>query len=105
MHYNEYRMLGFTTLSNGLLAYYPQLKLSDAEVLMLIQLEAFAQKGEGFPSNEQLAANTNWSAIEVASIIQKLIERKYVQIDQVTDSQNRIGNRYNLNPLYSSLDD
>ncbi|WP_278959934.1 DnaD domain protein [Lactobacillus apis] len=104
MQYNDYRFLGFTVLSNGLLAYYPQLKITNSELILIIQLELFAQKGNKFPSNEQMAANTNFSATEIASIIQQLIDKNDLMIDQVTDEKGRIGNYYNLDRLYSKLD-
>lgn len=105
MHFNDYRALGFTTLQNGLIAYYPQLQITDAELILIIQLEAFFQRGEQFPTSEKIAANTNLSINDIATLIQNLIDRKYLTIDQTTDQQGRIGNRYNLNGLYSKLDD
>ncbi|ARD06749.1 MULTISPECIES: DnaD domain protein [Lactobacillus] len=105
MHFNDYRNLGFTTLPNGLIAYYPQLHISDAELLLIIQLEAFAQHGEQFPSNEKIAANTNLSVSEVANLIQQLIDQNYLAIEQTTDSQNRIADNYSLKPLYDKLDE
>ncbi|RMC50273.1 DnaD domain protein [Lactobacillus sp. ESL0263] len=105
MQYNDYRFLGFTMFSNGLLAYYPQLKITNSELILIIQLELFAQKGNKFPSNEQMAANTNFSSTEIASIIQQLIDKNDLTIDQVTDEKGRIGNYYNLDRLYSKLDD
>lgn len=104
MQYNQYRTVGFTTLTNGLLAYYPQLNISDAEMILIIQLEMFNQQGEKFPSNEQIAANTNFSTTDVANLIQALIDNEYLAIEQITDEQGRIGNQYNLNSLYSKLD-
>ena len=105
MHFNDYRNLGFTTLPNGLIAYYPQLHISDAELLLIIQLEAFAQHGEQFPSNEKIAANTTLSVSEVANLIQQLIDQNYLAIEQTTDSQNRIADNYSLKPLYDKLDE
>jgi DNA replication protein len=104
LQYNQYRTVGFTTLTNGLLAYYPQLNISDAEMILIIQLEMFNQQGEKFPSNEQIAANTNFSTTDVANLIQALIDNEYLAIEQITDEQGRIGNQYNLNSLYSKLD-
>jgi len=104
LQYNDYRTLGFTTLQNGLIAYYPQLHISDAELILIIQLEAFSQHGEKFPSNDKIAANTNLSVNEVASLIQKLIDQNYLTIDQITDSKGRIGDRYSLDALYKKLD-
>lgn len=104
MKYNSYRLLGFTTLQNGLIAYYPQLGISDAELILIIQLEAFNQHGEYFPSNEKIAANTNLSTGDVATLIQHMIDQDFLTIDQVNDARGRIGNRYNLNSLYEKLD-
>lgn len=102
--FNNYRNLGFTTLQNGLIAYYSQIGISDAELIVIIQLEAFSQRGEYFPSNEKIAANTNLSVNTVASLIQQLIDQELLTIDQVNDVRGRIENRYNLNLLYEKLD-
>lgn len=96
--------MGFTTLQNGLIAYYPRLNISDAELLLIIQLEAFNQRGESFPSNEKIAANTNLSVTDVGNLIQRLINRNYLTIEQMTDDQDKIGNKYSLNKLYDALD-
>ncbi|MDH5099589.1 DnaD domain protein [Lactobacillus kefiranofaciens] len=104
MQFNDYRALGFTTLQNGLIAYYPQLQISDAELLLIIQLEAFGQRGELFPSNEKIAANTNLTVTDVGNLIQHLIDQNYLNIEQTTDSQDKIGNQYSLNKLYEALD-
>ena len=104
MQYNDYRALGTTTFSNGLLAYYPQLKIDDAEMIVIIQLEMFAQKGNFFPTDEQLAANTNLSVSEITALVQKLIEQNFLSIDQISDKSGKIGNKYNLDQLYSQLD-
>jgi DNA replication protein len=104
MTFNEYRNLGFTTIANGLLAYYSQLGLSDAELLLVLQLEAFGQRGNYFPSNEEIAANTNLNSSEIAALLQKLIEKKFLTIEQTQDRTGKIGNRFNLNKLYLRLD-
>ncbi|MBD5431657.1 DnaD domain protein [Lactobacillus agrestimuris] len=105
MNFNDYQKLGFTVLQNGLIAYYPKLQLSDAELIVVIQLEAFLQRGNKFPSNEEISSNTNLAVGDVAGLIQKLIDQNYLSIDQITDSQGRIGNQYNLTGLYEKLDE
>ena len=104
LQFNDYRALGFTTLQNGLIAYYSKLNISDAELLLIIQLEAFSQRGESFPSNEKIATNTNLTVADVGNIIQRLIDRDYLTIEQVKDNQDKIGNRYSLNKLYDAID-
>lgn len=104
MQFNDYRTLGFTSLQNGLIAYYPQLKISDAEFIIIVQLEAFAQRGEKFPANDKIAANTNLTSNEVASLIQRLIDQKLLTIQQSNDREGKIQDQYDLGPLYNKLD-
>ena len=104
MQFKDYRILGFTILQNGLIAYYPRLNISDAELLLIIQLEAFSQRGESFPSNEKIAANTNLLITDVGNLIQRLIDKNYLTIEQTTDNQDKIGNKYSLDNLYDELD-
>ncbi|MDF7638916.1 DnaD domain protein [Lactobacillus sp. ESL0791] len=104
MQYNDYRSLGFTTLQNGLIAYYAQIGISDAELVLIIQLEAFNQRGEQFPTNDQISANTNFSANQVADLLQQLIEQKFLTIEQLTDNKGKIADCYDLRPLYQKLD-
>ncbi|CCI85576.1 DnaD domain protein [Lactobacillus pasteurii] len=105
MNYNDYRRIGFSTLQNSLIAYYSKLNISDAEFVLIVQLEAFFQKGDNFPSNEKIAANTNMSVSEIAGLIQRLIEKNYLTIEQITDNQGRIGNCYSLAGLYDRLEE
>src|SRR5699024_11611227 len=46
----------------------------------------------------------NLSVSDVGNLIQRLIERNYLTIEQMTDSQDKIGNKYSLNKLYNALD-
>lgn len=104
MNFNNYRTLGFTTIQNGLIAYYSQLKLSDAELIIILQLEAFNQRGEKFPTNESIAANTNFNQNEVSNLIQHLIDLDFLQIIQTNDDNGKIADQYSLDPLYDKLD-
>lgn len=104
MKFNDYRKLGFTYLQNGLIAYYSQLGITDAELILIIQLEAFGQQGDHFPSNEKIAANTNLSVNEIANLIQQLIDQELVEIKQINDNQGKIEDQYSLDKLYDKLD-
>ncbi len=103
--FNTYRHLGFTTISNALLAYYVKLNLSDAELVIILQLEAFGQKGQAFPSADQIASNTNMTSTQVSTLIQGLIEKKKLQLRQTHDDQGKITDYYDLSLLYQALSD
>lgn len=102
--YNYYRRLGQTTLMNGLIAYYAKLGLTESELVLVIQLEAFFQRGNFFPSNEKVAANTNFSVNDVSLLVQSLIEKGCLSILQAKDQEGKISSSYSLDPLYDKLD-
>lgn len=95
---------GFTVISNSLLRYYPTLKLSEIEAMLLLQLEAFKQANNFFPSDNELSERMNLSPIEISQIIQDLIDKEIIELGQKRDKEGRITNFYDLNLLYQKLD-
>ena len=89
---------GFTVISNSLLRYYPSLKISETEAMLLLQLESFKQEKKFFPSDNNLSERMNLSPIEISQLIQNLID-KYFKEFQFELSYNkflfinRLGNR------------
>lgn len=99
----QYREQGFTTVSNALLANYNNLKLSNQQLILILQLERYAQRNEFFPANELLASQTNFSVSEVGLILQSLIDQGFLVIEQGNDASGRINDAYTLAPLYVKL--
>lgn len=102
--YNNYRKLGFTVISNVLLNYYSQLNLTEVEVMLLIQLEASSQDGNNFPSDKLLSSKMNLSPIEISELIQGLINKEIISLEQDNNDHGKINNYYDLDPLYEKLD-
>ncbi len=102
--YNFYRQLGVTSISNGLIAYYARLGLTEAELALVLQLEAFFQRGNYFPSNEKIAANTNFSVSDVTLLIQSLLDKGCLSLRQAKEASGKISSRYGLDELYDKLD-
>lgn len=95
---------GFTVISNSLLRYYPSLKLSEIETMLLLQLESFKQANNFFPSDNDISERMNLSPVEISQLIQNLIDKKLVELGQNRDNDGRITNFYDLAPLYRKLD-
>ncbi|MBD5429374.1 DnaD domain protein [Lactobacillus sp.] len=102
--YNDYRNTGFTIISNNLLKYYSQLQLTEAELVLILELEAWAQKNNTFPNNNDLAKNMTLSTIEISQLIQQLIDKEVLILQQGHDQEGRISNFYDLSPLYKKID-
>lgn len=95
---------GFTVISNSLLRYYPSLKLSEIETMLLLQLESFKQANNFFPSDNDISERMNLSPVEISQLIQNLIDKELVELGQNRDNDGRITNFYDLAPLYQKLD-
>lgn len=95
---------GSASVPYALLAHYRKLKLSDTEVMLLIQLLAFKQLDQmDFPSMEELERRMGAAPSVVASAIRKLMKDGWLAIDEVTDHSGLRSERYNLTGMYHKL--
>ena len=72
--------------------------------MLLLQLEAFKQANNFFPSDNELSERMNLSPVEISQIIQDLIDKEIIELGQKRDKEGRITNFYDLNLLYQKLD-
>jgi len=96
---------GAVSVPYALLRTYRALKLSDTEVMLLIQLLAFRQLEQNeFPTMEQLQERLGSSTVVVGQAMQKLVKQGLVGIDEVLDPVSGIqSDRYNLSGLFQKI--
>ncbi|MDA8235551.1 MAG: DnaD domain protein [Clostridia bacterium] len=72
---------GFTSIPNLLLTHYPQLGLTDFEVLVLIQIMGLRQKGvQSAPTALTLSKYMNADQGQIQDCISRLIDKKFLVI-------------------------
>ncbi len=88
-----------------LLQYYPQLRLGEHEVMLLIHLMAFKQKeGKDFPTPEELCARMSIAQDKVITVLQKLMREGFLLIDETKDPVTGVHSEaYNWSPLLNRL--
>lgn len=88
-----------------LLKYYRQMKLTELDVMLIIQLMAFIHKEhKDFPTLEEIQARLSASPELVISSLQKLMKEQFLSIDNSFDAATGIHyERYNLELLYEKL--
>ncbi|MBP3040144.1 DnaD domain-containing protein [Bacillaceae bacterium Marseille-Q3522] len=92
---------GTISIPNLLLTQYRNLHLHEVELVLLMQLLSFAEKGNAFPTPEQLSSVMNISPEECAEYLRKLIQRGFIEI---VDAKEGIGfEKYSLIPLWERL--
>lgn len=93
---------GSLTIPSVLLTHYPKMGLEEKEVMLLLQLQNFIEKGEKFPAPSQIADRMTFEESECLFMIQRLIQRGFVMIEEEVD--RTIGDeRYSLQPLYEKM--
>ncbi|MBW5446587.1 DnaD domain protein [Cohnella sp. CFH 77786] len=96
---------GAVSIPYALLRTYRALKLTDTEVMLLIQLLAFRQLEQiEFPTMEQLQERLGSSPSVVGQAMQKLVKQGLVGIDEVVDPVTGVlSDRYNLSGLFHKI--
>lgn len=88
-----------------LLTHYHTLKLNEKELVLLLQVLAFLDKGKEFPTPSEIAANMSIDSVECHEMLSQLIRRGYITI---IDGVNEFGirfERYSIEPLWEKLID
>jgi DNA replication protein len=88
-----------------LMKYYKQLKLTELEVMIIIQLITSLDKAKNdFPTIEEIQSRMTAAPEQVISGLQKLLNGQFIAIDEEVDADSGIQyERYNLDPLYNKL--
>ncbi|MNZ45625.1 DNA replication protein DnaD [compost metagenome] len=96
---------GTVNVPYALLAHYGALRLSEMEVMLLLQLLAFRQSEQSdFPSMDQLESRMGTAPGELPQVIQRLMKDGWISIDEDLDERTGIQiERYNLSGMYAKL--
>ncbi|MFK4997779.1 DnaD domain-containing protein [Bacillus sp. N9] len=83
---------------------YRQIGLDEKELVLLLQIISFAEKGNEFPTPEQLAHRMTMTSEECSMMLRKLVQAGFIQIED--QSKDGVGfEKYSLAPLWLKLID
>jgi len=99
----EQLLLNQVHIPSELLTRYSSLGLNEEEVMVILQIHRFLQKGVEFPTPDELASYLTLNAKECSHILRKLIQKNFLAINHLKDDQNKITESYSLNPLWTKL--
>jgi DNA replication protein len=95
---------GTMSIPSFLFTHYKKIGLNEQEMMMLLQLQNFIDKGNGFPAPSQIAERMTFQETECLFLIQSLIQRGYIKV--VEENNRSIGDeKYSLDPLYEKMVD
>lgn len=94
---------GQTVLPTLLLRYYRDLNLSNDELVLILQLKSYMDKGEPFPNTEIIAKNMQMTERNVFKAIHQLIQKKVLSIETNKDENGVTQDAYSLNMLWEKI--
>ncbi|MER2154813.1 MAG: DnaD domain-containing protein [Solibacillus sp.] len=83
--------------------HYSELNIQDDEALIILHLLTFEQEGIDFPTPNDLMQRTNFQLTAISQIIQRLMQKGFVEISQSTDDTGRLAEKYSIYPLWERL--
>ena len=94
---------GNVSIPKILLMNYHALGLSEEEVMTLIQVQAFLEDGYVFPTPNDIASRMSINEDKVMTVLQQLLKKNFLQLNDRQDSNGAMGESYSLEPLWERL--
>ncbi|KSU63438.1 DNA replication protein DnaD [[Bacillus] enclensis] len=108
----DYKQLMVSWIEEGtlnipqlLLTNYHTLGLNESEFVLLLHIYGQIEKGNSFPTPEDLSEHMSISAEYCSSILRKLIQQQFLTIDEGSSPDGILFEKYSLAPLWEKLAD
>ncbi|WP_174733979.1 DnaD domain-containing protein [Mesobacillus harenae] len=96
---------GNLTLPGALLTEYKNLKLNEQELVLLLQVLYFSNKGNEFPTPTELSARMTCSSFECTEMLRTLVQKGFINIVDGASAEGIRYESYSLQPLWEKLVD
>lgn len=96
---------GNITIPSVLLSEYRNLNLNEYELVLLLNIHSFIEKGNGFPTPEQLSSRMTISVLDCNDLLRRLVQRGFIEIIDEQSSDGIRYEKYSLLPLWEKLVD
>lgn len=92
-----------TVLPTLLLRHYRNFNLSNDELVLILQLKSYMDKGDLFPSTKSIALNMNMTEDNVFRAIHQLTQKRVLSIETTKDEKGVSQDAYSLSLLWEKL--
>ncbi len=82
---------------------YKKLGIKDGDAMLILQMEAYRSQHIEFPTPSDFSSRMNLTENEVSQILQRLMQKGYLKIDQASDSNGVLFEQFSLLPLWSAV--
>jgi len=94
---------GNVTISQLFFSHYKAINVKDEEAILLLHLIGFGEAGNRFPTPQNLVERTHFNENKVVNILQRLVQKGLVQIEQHIDTNGVRFEYYAFQNLWNLL--
>ncbi|GAA0347906.1 DNA replication protein DnaD [Bacillus carboniphilus] len=94
---------GSVFLPAPLLEHYKDLGLTEEEFTLLLHLQSFIERGNSFPTYQELAGRTTLSNEQCAYLLRKLIQKGFLKIEKGKTDDDILFEQFSLVALWEKL--
>lgn len=94
---------GSVTVPYTLLNHYKQLGLNEEELVLLLHVYSFLEKGKEFPTPNEISAKMTVSPGHCADLLHKLVHRGFLAIKEGISEDGIRYEKYTIEPLWAKL--
>jgi DNA replication protein len=96
---------GNINIPTFLITHYKNLKLTESELVLILQIISFQNKGNDFPTPEELSSRMTTSVDSCANMLRGLVQKGFITISDAYSSDGIRYEKYSLQPLWEKLID
>lgn len=94
---------GNVTIPQLFFQHYKALDIKDVDAVLLLHMCAFQADGSQFPTPSDLAARMHLTENQVSEILQRFMQRGFLEIRQGQDENGVLYEQFSMQPLWSRL--
>lgn len=94
---------GSITFPGALLANYKKMNIDETELVLLLQVHSFIEKGNGFPTPNDISSRMTISVPQCNDMLRKLIQKGLIEIQDGHGADGIRFEKYSLMPLWNKL--
>lgn len=96
---------GSISIPSFLITHFKNLKLTESELVLILQVISYQNKGIDFPTPEELSSRMTTNADICANMLRNLVQKGFINIIDDHNSEGIRYEKYSLQPLWEKLID
>ncbi|PLT28365.1 DnaD domain-containing protein [Peribacillus deserti] len=94
---------GNISIPSFLLSHYKRMGLNELELMVLLHIQHYNEKGNSFPTPDQISERMSVDSSQCSSLLRRLIQKGFLQIKEEYREDSILFEMYTLDPMYDKL--